>query len=191
MNREIRTITSKAIVIFKDNIDTDILIPKNYLKSTKRTGFEDALFAPWRYDSDGQPIKDFVLNQEENKDKKILIVGENFGCGSSREHAAWALQDYGIEVVIAGGYSPIFYMNYINNLKLPIILKKEERLALIEMGSPITVDLEARTVKSDDLEFHFKIENDFREKLLNGRDNIAEILLYEDLIKEYEDKYAK
>lgn len=188
---KLKIVKSKATVIFKDNIDTDILIPKNYLKSTKRTGFADALFAPWRYDQEGKKIKDFPLNQAEHKDNKILIVGENFGCGSSREHAAWALQDYGFQVVIAGSYSPIFYMNFINNLKLPVILKSEERQALIERDSQITVDLEKQTVTCQDLVFPFEIEGVYREKLLKGQDGIEEILEHIDLIKEHERKYAK
>ncbi|NLJ94459.1 MAG: 3-isopropylmalate dehydratase small subunit [Clostridiaceae bacterium] len=191
MSRGIKQITSEAIVIFKDNIDTDILIPKNYLKTTKRTGFEKALFAPWRYDSQGKPIADFPLNMPENQGKKILIAGENFGCGSSREHAAWALQDFGIDIVIAGSYSPIFYMNYINNLKLPVVLGRTEREALIEADLPITVDLEAKTVSAGNLEYTFEIERDYRNKLIKGLDNIEEILIYEDLIEAYEAEYAK
>ena len=107
--------TGKVVCILNDNIDTDILIPKNYLKSVKRTGFGDFVFAPWRYDKDGNKVADFALNQEKYADASILITGENFGCGSSREHAAWALQDFGIRVVIAGGYSDIFYNNWLSN----------------------------------------------------------------------------
>lgn len=190
MNK-LNIVKSQATVIFKDNIDTDILIPKNFLKTTKRTGFADALFAPWRYDQSGEPVSDFPLNLEKNKDNKILIAGENFGCGSSREHAAWALQDFGFEVVIAGSYSPIFYMNYLNNLKLPLVLGKSEREALVAKNSEITVNLSDQTVSSDDLLFNFKIEKVYREKLLKGQDGIEEILEYIDLIEKYENKYAK
>ncbi|HHU52548.1 MAG TPA: 3-isopropylmalate dehydratase small subunit [Clostridiaceae bacterium] len=184
-------VKSKATVIFKDNIDTDILIPKNYLKSTKRTGFADALFAPWRYDETGQPIENFPLNQASNQGNQILIAGENFGCGSSREHAAWALQDFGFKVVIAGSYSPIFYMNYLNNLKLPLVLGRAEREALIELDSEITVNLIDKTVAAGNLCFSFEIENVYREKLLKGQDGIEEILQYIDLIEEHENKYEK
>ncbi|RVU54635.1 3-isopropylmalate dehydratase small subunit [Anaerosphaera multitolerans] len=180
---------SKASVIFKDNIDTDILIPKNFLKTTKRTGFEDALFFPWRYDEDGKVIEDFELNKEENRENTILIVGENFGCGSSREHAAWALQDYGIRVVIAGSYSPIFYMNWINNLNLPIILNREDRMKLIEearKGVEVVVNLADQSITCGDLTFNFEIEEAFKEKLLKGEDSIEEILTYIDDIEEYE-----
>lgn len=190
MNK-LNIVQSKATVIFKDNIDTDILIPKNYLKSTKRTGFADALFAPWRYDEAGDPIPEFPLNQPENQNNKILIAGENFGCGSSREHAAWALQDFGIEVVIAGSYSPIFYMNYLNNLKLPLKLGRMEREALIEEDSMITVNLTEQTVTAGTLKFDFEIESVYREKLLKGQDGIEEILEYLDLIEKHEREYAK
>ncbi|WP_205666386.1 3-isopropylmalate dehydratase small subunit [Anaerosphaera multitolerans] len=189
MNKKLEVINSKASVIFKDNIDTDILIPKNFLKTTKRTGFEDALFFPWRYDEDGKVIEDFELNKEENRENTILIVGENFGCGSSREHAAWALQDYGIRVVIAGSYSPIFYMNWINNLNLPIILNREDRMKLIEearKGVEVVVNLADQSITCGDLTFNFEIEEAFKEKLLKGEDSIEEILTYIDDIEEYE-----
>ncbi|SHH22274.1 3-isopropylmalate/(R)-2-methylmalate dehydratase small subunit [Anaerosphaera aminiphila DSM 21120] len=192
MNKKINTVKSKASVIFKDNIDTDILIPKNFLKTTKRTGFEDALFFPWRYDESGMEIEDFELNKKDKKDNLILIAGENFGCGSSREHAAWALQDYGFKVVIAGSYSPIFYMNWINNLNLPIVLSREDRIKLIEevnKGEEVTVDLAEGSVACGDVKFQFDFEEAFREKLLKGEDSIEEILTHLDKIEEYEEKH--
>lgn len=192
MNKKINTVKSKASVIFKDNIDTDILIPKNFLKTTKRTGFEDALFFPWRYDESGMEIEDFELNKKDKKDNLILIAGENFGCGSSREHAAWALQDYGFKVVIAGSYSPIFYMNWINNLNLPIVLSREDRIKLIEevnRGEEVTVDLAKGSVACGDVKFQFNFEEAFREKLLKGEDSIEEILTHLDKIEEYEEKH--
>lgn len=184
--KKIEIVKSKPIIIFKNNIDTDILIPKNFLKTTKRSGFEDALFSPWRYDKNGDAIKDFPLNIEKNRDRKILVTGDNFGCGSSREHAAWALLDYGIDIVIAGSYSPIFYMNYINNNRLPIILDESSRLELKD-DVEITVDLVNKKIIQEDREYDFNMEESFREKLVKGEDNISEILKYEDKIKRYEE----
>lgn len=194
MDKKIDVICSNASVIFKDNIDTDILIPKNFLKSIHRTGFGEALFYPWRYDSDGNELPDFELNREENKKNTILVVGENFGCGSSREHAAWALQDYGIRVVIAGSYSPIFYMNWLNNLNLPIILDRESRKKLIEKineGHEVEVDLPEQIVSCGELMFKFEIEEAFKEKLIKGEDSIEEILAYVDKIDNYERVHNK
>lgn len=194
MDKKIDVICSNASVIFKDNIDTDILIPKNFLKSIHRTGFGEALFYPWRYDSEGNELPDFELNKEENKKNTILVVGENFGCGSSREHAAWALQDYGIRVVIAGSYSPIFYMNWLNNLNLPIILDRESRKKLIEKineGHEVEVDLPEQIVSCGELMFKFEIEEAFKEKLIKGEDSIEEILAYVDKIDNYERVHNK
>ncbi|OLR64111.1 3-isopropylmalate dehydratase small subunit [Peptoniphilus porci] len=184
--KKIEVMKSKPIIIFKDNIDTDILIPKNYLKTTKRKGFEKALFSPWRYDVKGDEIKAFPLNIDKNKDRNILITGDNFGCGSSREHAAWALIDYGIDVIIAGGYSPIFYMNYINNNRLPIILDEKYRRELVD-DIEIEIDLINKKITQEDRIYSFEIEDSFREKLINGEDNISEILKYEELISSYEE----
>lgn len=183
------SITTTAVPIPVDNIDTDTLIPKQYLKSTEKTGFADALFDPWRYDLDMNPIPDFPLNQKEYEGAQILLAGENFGCGSSREHAAWALQDYGFRVVIAGSYSPIFYMNWLNNGNLPIKLEKSEREALVALDpqTPITVDLEKQTVTADGRTFSFAIEETWKQRLLEGTDAISRTLKFEPEIRAYED----
>ncbi|CDZ75498.2 3-isopropylmalate dehydratase, small subunit [Peptoniphilus sp. ING2-D1G] len=181
-------IKSTAISMLRDNIDTDIIIPKNFLKTTKSTGFGDVVFYPWRYDEEGEAREEFPLNKFKDKGAQILIAGDNFGCGSSREHAAWALQDYGFRVVIAGGYSPIFYMNWINNLNLPIILNEKSRKELASLGTDeeIIVDLEKNQIEAGDKIYEFQIEKGFREKLLKGQDSIDEILEYEDEIENYE-----
>lgn len=181
---------SKVVCILNDNIDTDILIPKNYLKSVKRTGFGDFVFAPWRYDKDGNKIKDFVLNQEKYADASILITGENFGCGSSREHAAWALQDFGIRVIIAGGYSDIFYNNWLNNGNVAIKLDSEKRKMLSEIadGKEIEIDLINQKILSGDLSIDFEFPEIYKQRLIEGKDAIDITLDLEEKIKEYENR---
>lgn len=177
------------IPIMHNNIDTDQLIPKQYLKSTEKTGFGEYVFDEWRYNEDRSNNMDFNLNKPEYKNGTILITGENFGCGSSREHAAWALQDYGIHVIIAGGYSGIFYMNWLNNGHLPIVLSKDEReeLAKLSGDEKITIDLENNKVITKNKEYTFELESSWKEKLIKGLDAIGETLQYEDLIKKYEE----
>lgn len=177
-----------AVSILRDNIDTDILIPKQYLKTVRKTGFAHALFDPWRYDKDGKPIADFVLNKPEHQHASILIAGDNFGCGSSREHAAWALADFGFRIVIAGGYSDIFYNNWIHNGNLPITMGQKEREALAKaaMEEDVTVDLPNQTVSVKGLEWFFDIPNQIKERLMAGEDAIDRILRYEEAIAAYE-----
>lgn len=191
-SKAIGTIRSKAISILRDGIDTDILIPKNFLKTIQRTGFEDALFYPWRYDDKGQPKEDFPLNQAGAREAQILISGENFGSGSSREHAAWALQDFGFRVVIAGSYSPIFFNNWVNNINLPIVLEKKEREALAGLGPDevIEVDLGGQVIRSSLGEIAFEIDPAIKAKLMAGRDSIDETLAYEEEISAYERRKA-
>lgn len=178
------------IPVMHNNIDTDQLIPKQYLKSTEKTGFGEYLFDEWRYKEDRSENMEFNLNKPEYKSGTILITGENFGCGSSREHAAWALQDYGIHVIIAGGYSGIFYMNWLNNGHLPIILPKSEReeLAKLSGDEKITIDLENNKIITKNKEYYFTLEESWKEKLLKGLDPIGITLEYDEKIKEYEKK---
>jgi len=182
--------TGKVVCILNDNIDTDILIPKNYLKSVKRTGFGDFVFAPWRYDKDGNKVADFALNQEKYADASILITGENFGCGSSREHAAWALQDYGIRVVIAGGYSDIFYNNWLSNGNVAIKLDSEKRKMLSELtdGKEVKIDLVNQKIIFKDLNIDFDFPAIYKQRLIEGKDAIDLTLDLEDKIKEYENR---
>lgn len=178
----------RLVCIMNDNIDTDILIPKQYLKSVKRTGFGDYVFAPWRYDENGDKIEDFPLNMEKYKNSSILVSGENFGCGSSREHAAWALQDYGINVVIAGGYSDIFYNNWLNNGHLAIVLDKEKRdfLTTIDSDEEIEIDLVNQKISAKDKIFEFDFPNIWKERLIQGKDSIDLTFEYIKEIEEYE-----
>lgn len=180
--------TSTTVPVMADNIDTDIIIPKNYLKSIFKTGFGPYAFDPWRYHEDRSLNMDFPLNQPQYQGAGILITGENFGCGSSREHAAWALQDAGLRVVIAGGYSDIFYNNWLNNGNLPIVLPREvrEKLAQLAPDEAITVDLEQKKVLAHGEAYDFDIGDDWRNRLLNGLDSIGITLQYEDAIKAYE-----
>lgn len=167
-----KTIVSKAIPLVRDNIDTDIIIPSREMKSVSKTGLADGLFAGWRYTEIGgrEPREDFVLNQPEYEDAQILLAGENIGCGSSREHAAWALAEYGIRVVIAPSFNPIFYGNCIRNGILPVRLCAK---ALAETSELIEVDLEACTVKPlTGASCSFEIADEARTMLLEGLDPI-------------------
>ncbi len=159
------------------NIDTDMIIPKQYLKTIKRTGLGAWLFADMRYDEANQPRPDFVLNQPDFQQARILLTEENFGCGSSREHAVWSLLDFGIRVVIAPSFADIFYGNCFKNGLLPIALSREEIQQLIEQKTNlVTVDLESQTIRAGTLEIFFSMDAYRRETLLMGLDEIGETL---------------
>ncbi len=175
------------------NVDTDQIIPAVYLKSIKRDGFENALFAAWRYKEDGTPNPDFVLNQPAYRNAKVLIAGPNFGCGSSREHAPWALRDYGIRCIIASSFADIFYSNSFQNGLLPLRLPEDAVRKIMEHvnahpGVQLSVDLQAQRVWSDDEEIMVEFELDpFRRQcLLEGLDDIGLTLKEEDSIASYE-----
>lgn len=188
--KAIKTITDTTVPIMKDNIDTDQLIPKQFLKNILKTGYGRDLFFDWRYLPGGKPNPDFILNDENRQNASILITGDNFGCGSSREHAVWALKDYGFKVVIAGGYSDIFYMNSTKNGLLAITLPADERkiLANIAADEKVTVDLPAQKVKCNGHSFDFEIDPLWKHKFINGLDDIAITMGYEDQIKQFESK---
>ena len=176
------------------NIDTDMIIPKQFLKTIKRTGLGKNLFFEMRYDDNGNEINDFILNQNPFNNSKILIAGKNFGCGSSREHAPWALLDFGIECVISSGFADIFYNNCFNNGLLPISLSADEisvMLNLAEMGKEIEIDLENQIIFSADNEIaSFQIDP-FRKKcILEGLDEIGLSLTHAADIKAFEEKRA-
>ncbi|MGO2108734.1 MAG: 3-isopropylmalate dehydratase small subunit [Staphylococcus equorum] len=183
--KPITTYTSKVVPLFHDNIDTDQIIPKVHLKRISKSGFGPFAFDEWRYLDDGSDNPDFNPNKPEYKDASILITGDNFGCGSSREHAAWAIKDYGFDIIIAGSYSDIFYMNCTKNAMLPIVLDEEARKHLAQAES-ITVDLPNQTVTSPDKTFTFNIDETWKNKLVKGLDDVAVTLQYEDEIKSYE-----
>ena len=158
------------------NIDTDMIIPKQFLKTIKRTGLGKNLFYEIRYDNDGKKIKDFVLNQEPYNKSKILIAGKNFGCGSSREHAPWALLDFGITCIISSSYADIFYNNCFKNGILPIILKEEKIKEILEYSKrkqEISIDLKEEKIFFGNKEIQFEIDSFKKKCLLEGLDDVA------------------
>ena len=159
------------------NIDTDMIIPKQFLKTIKRTGLGKSLFFEMRYDENEKPVENFILNQSPYNQTKILIADKNFGCGSSREHAPWALLDFGIRVVIAPSFADIFYNNCFKNGILPIVMDSEKIKELSELSiekKEITVDLEDQKIHKDDNQpFDFEVDKFRKECLLNGHDDIA------------------
>ena len=171
------------------NIDTDMIIPKQFLKTIKRTGLGKNLFFELRYDENGNEIKDFILNQKPHNNSKILITGKNFGCGSSREHAPWALLDFGITCVISSSYADIFYNNCFKNGILPIILKEEKIKELSEYSSrkeEISVDLKEQKIIYGNNEVEFDIDPFKKKCLLEGLDDIALSLERSDKITSFE-----
>ena len=161
------------------NIDTDMIIPKDYLKTIKRTGLGTGLFAEARYHEDGSVNEDFVLNKPAYKDAKILVAGDNFGCGSSREHAPWALLDFGIRCVISTSFADIFYNNCFKNGILPVVVSPEDLEKLMDDASRganaiLTVDLEAREITGPDGgKISFELDEFKRHCMLNGLDDIG------------------
>ena len=171
------------------NIDTDMIIPKQFLKTIKRTGLGKNLFYEIRYDNNGKKIKDFVLNQEPYNKSKILITGKNFGCGSSREHAPWALLDFGITCVISSSYADIFYNNCFKNGILPIILEEEKIKELSEYSKrkqEISIDLKEEKIFFGNKEIKFEIDSFKKKCLLEGLDEIALSLEKAEKISSYE-----
>lgn len=178
------------------NIDTDMIIPKQYLKTIKRTGLGTALFSEMRYKEDGSENPDFVLNKPAYRQAKIIVAGDNFGCGSSREHAPWALLDFGIRCVISTSFADIFYNNCFKNGILPIVVTPEQ-LALLkddaERGSnaTMTVDLESQTISGPDGgSVHFDIDPARKQILLEGLDDIATTLKSDAVIGSFEQKIS-
>lgn len=170
------TLTAIAAPLPLMNVDTDMIIPKQFLRTIKRTGLGQSLFNDLRYDESGKPKADFVLNNAPYDKAEILVAGENFGCGSSREHAPWALLDFGFRCVIAPSYADIFYNNCFKNGILPVILKQEQVDAVMEdarAGLDITVDLPAQIVRSGNHEFRFEMDPFRKRCLVNGLDDIG------------------
>lgn len=187
----------KGIVVPLDsaNVDTDAIIPKQFLQKVNRIGFGKHLFHDWRFldDAGQQPNPEFVLNQPQFAGARILLARENFGCGSSREHAPWALTDYGFKTIIAPSFADIFYGNAINNGMVPVRLKEEEINALFQLvatkpGIEIEVDLEANQVRAGEHSFGFEIDEFRRYCLLNGLDAIGLTLQHEAAISAFEAK---
>ena len=180
--------TGQSVPLMNDNIDTDQLIPKTYLKRVEKSGFGEFLFDDWRYLADRSLNPDFILNHPDYQQATILVAGDNFGSGSSREHAAWALMDYGFKAVIAGSFSDIFYMNATKNGLLPIVLDQNarEKIAHLPSNHQLTIDLEAQTVSVGEDTYHFDIDETWKYKLLNGLDEIGITLQSADEITAYE-----
>ena len=171
------------------NIDTDMIIPKQFLKTIKRTGLGKNLFFEMRYDDKGKEINDFILNQNPFNNSKILIAGKNFGCGSSREHAPWALLDFGITCVISSSFADIFYSNCFKNGILPIILDEEKIKELSEYANrkeEISIDLNEEKIMYGNSKINFKIDSFKKKCLLEGLDDIALSLKKSDKIKNFE-----
>jgi len=183
-----------AAPLNRSNVDTDQIIPKQFLKRIERTGFGEFLFFHWRFDDDGNLRDDFVLNQPKYENATVLIAGDNFGCGSSREHAPWALEDYGFKVIIAPDFADIFYNNSLKNGILVIKMNEEQVqqwMKKAEDGLTLDVDLENQKITdADGTVVSFDIPAYHKEKLLNGWDDIALTLLEEDAIKAFEEKRA-
>jgi len=168
------------------NVDTDQIVPKQFLKLVQKSGFGKYLFYNWRFDSNENPNPDFILNDPKYKESKILVAGDNFGCGSSREHAIWALQDYGFSVIIATSFADIFYSNCLKNGILPISLDQKTVEELQNSTSEIQVDLENQTITGGDSLIHFEIDPYKKKILLEGLDDITLTMQYEDKISEFE-----
>ena len=174
------------------NIDTDMIIPKQYLKTIKRTGLGTGLFSEMRYKDDGSENPDFVLNQPAYRNAKILVAGDNFGCGSSREHAPWALMDFGIRCVISTSFADIFYNNCFKNGILPIVVSKEDLGKLFDdaergANATLSIDLEAQTIRGPDGgTLHFEIDPFRKRCLLEGLDDIGLTLEKAEQIVAYE-----
>ena len=171
------------------NIDTDMIIPKQFLKTIKRTGLGKNLFFEMRYDNDGKKIDEFILNKSPFKDSKILIAGKNFGCGSSREHAPWALLDFGITCVISSSFADIFHNNCFKNGILPIVLSDEKIKELSEYSNrkeEISVDLKQEKIVYGNSEIKFKVDPFKKKCLLEGLDDIALSLGKSDKIENFE-----
>ncbi|MDE1828807.1 MAG: 3-isopropylmalate dehydratase small subunit [Thaumarchaeota archaeon] len=182
-------IRSIATPLDKVNVDTDQIVPKQFLKLIQKTGFGQYLFYDWRYERDGKPRMDFVLNDPKYKGSKILLTRNNFGCGSSREHAAWAILDFGFRVVISTSFADIFYNNCFKNGILPITVGENSLQKLFESKSEIEVDLEKQTIKSSDTIVSFHIEPHWKRILLEGLDDIAVTLKYDEAISKYENSH--
>ncbi len=184
------TLKSIPAYLSLQNIDTDMIIPKQFLKTIKRTGLGKSLFYEMRYDEKGKIIEDFILNKKPFNQSKILIAGKNFGCGSSREHAPWALSDFGIKCVISSSFADIFYNNCFKNGILPIKISEEKTLEISEYSKrqeQIEVNLEKQEIKFGNKKLNFEIDEFKKKCLIEGLDDIALSMEKIDYIDKYED----
>lgn len=190
--KPIRVVQGKVAILDRPDVDTDQIVPKQFLKRIERTGYGQFAFFDWRFDENGEERPGFELNQPAYRGARVLLAGRNFGCGSSREHAAWALSDYGFDVVIAPSFGDIFRANAGKNGMVVIALPDDEVKRLMESvnldtGSELTVDLERRVVIGPEgREIAFEFDESTRHRLLNGLDDIGLTLQHEDAITAYE-----
>jgi 3-isopropylmalate/(R)-2-methylmalate dehydratase small subunit len=182
-----RRLESRTAVLARPDIDTDQIIPARYLKGTTQTGLGRWLFAGWRYDDQGRPRADFPLLRAEGRGAQVLVAGPNFGCGSSREHAPWALLDYGFRAVVSSSIADIFRANALKNGLLPVIVDPAtHEVLLASPGLRVTIDLETRTLAFDDARVSFQIDPFSRRCLLEGVDELGFLLAQEEAIAAYE-----
>jgi 3-isopropylmalate/(R)-2-methylmalate dehydratase small subunit len=188
-----KEIKSKLIPLDMINVDTDQIIPKQFLKLIQKSGYGDFLFYDWRFDHSGNAKKQFVLNNPKYKERQVLLTRDNFGCGSSREHAVWALFDYGIRVIIASSFADIFYYNCFKKGLLPIFLRKNEIEYLFnlvdEKDATVEVSLQKQTVSLSEKTINFDIDSTRKKMLLEGMDEISYTLSLNDQILNYENGY--
>ncbi len=183
--------TGLLVPLYRSNIDTDAILPKEYLKKINKIGFGEFLFDDWRYLPDRRPNPEFILNRPELAGAKFLLAGTNFGCGSSREHAVWALDDYGIRAVIAPSFGDIFYSNCFKNGVLPALVSGESAEALFALSQAVpaltlTVDLEEQLIWAGEHRFSFQVDDFRRQSLLQGLDDIGQTLRHRDEIRAFE-----
>jgi len=189
-------ISSKIVSLPINDIDTDQIIPARFLKGTDKHGLGEKLFADWRYTADGKPNPDFALNLPENKGAQILLAGDNFGCGSSREHAPWALVSFGFRAVISTSFADIFYNNALKNALLPVKVddSTHKKLFQLRAGDPsvvVSINLEAQTLQfPDGTSVSFPVNAFSKKCLLNGMDELDYIFSFSDQIAQYEQKYV-
>ena len=173
----IRRIVSRTVVLPQRDVDTDQIIPARYLKTTQRKGLGQALFADWRFDKDGRPRPDFPLHHPQAAGAQVLVAGANFGCGSSREHAPWALVDYGFRAVVSSSIADIFRNNALKNGLLPVVLDSGAHERLLKTpGAQVTIDLETRILAADGLTAAFPLDPFSRHCLMNGVDELGFLL---------------
>jgi 3-isopropylmalate/(R)-2-methylmalate dehydratase small subunit len=186
-----RVLTSRTVVIEADNIDTDQIIPARFLTTTSKAGLGQAAFHDWRRDAEGQARPDCVLNQVDPAEHRVLVAGHNFGCGSSREHAPWALYDYGFRAVVSTGVADIFTSNALKNGLLPVVVDADTYARLIaHPGESVTIDLEARELRVGNHVFAFEVEPFARRCLLDGVDTLGWLTGRLPQIEAYEQRLA-
>jgi len=179
-------VTSIITPFDKANVDTDQIIPKQFLKLITKSGFGKFLFYDWRFDHDGKPKNDFVLNNSHYENSQILVTNENFGCGSSREHAVWALKDFGFNVIISPSFADIFYSNCFKNGVLPIILDIEKIHKLLQFEYEVELDLNSQKITLGDESINFEIDSHRKIRLLKGIDDIDLTLKEDEKIEKFE-----